>query len=166
MPLAILTLDKLMRLYVNKGINAFCIDFDCRTPTSRKSIFFSTVSPIPLGENSETSFFYGINVNEGRFIHNNMIINAKDILAFGFGIDAIGGEAIDHHHFQAKNSEKSLVHDGNRLVRKENKVRLFIKTNYGYYRLQNKTDIEHYPIDSCIPQETFTSSINAGRAKK
>lgn len=37
-------------------------------------------------------------------------------------------------------------------------MRLFIKDDYGYYRVQNKIEIKNYPIDSSIPMETFTKS--------
>lgn len=150
-------IDRLIKLYLKEEINAFCIDFDCRIPTARKLILAQCYRS--LDERAEDSFFYGINIHEGRFIHNKTVINAKDILTFGFGIDAFGRR---HRAppFPSKEQQEKLGSKWKQLDRKQNKVRLFIKTEYGYYRVQNKGEIKNYPVDSKIPMETFTESLD------
>jgi hypothetical protein len=106
----------------------------------------------------ENSFFYGININQGRFIHNKTVVNAKDILAFGFGLDAMGKRhrvKFPSQEMRAKLGAKWIPLD-----RKENKARLFIKNEYGYYKIQNLNEIKEYPIDSQIPMSAFTHSAS------
>lgn len=150
-------LERLMKLYLDQEINAFCIDFDGRTPTSQKSVLAQCYRI--LGEKVENSFFYAINVNEGRFIHNKTAINAKDILSFGFGLDAMGRR---HRppHFPSKEMQERLGSKWRPLDRRQNKVRLFIKTEYGYYKVQNASEIKNYPSDTKIPLSTFTKNPN------
>ena len=149
--------ERLLKLYANEGINAFCIDFDGCTPMGRKSVLAQCQRS--LGDKAETSFFYGINVNQGRFIHQKTAIDAKDILVFGFGIDAMGRR---HRppHFPSREQQAKLGSKWKPLDRKENKVRLFIKTEYGYYKVQNANSIKNYPLDSSIPLGTFTKNCN------
>jgi hypothetical protein len=148
-------LEALMKLYADKEINAFCVDFDGRTPMGNRSVLAQCHQL--LGEKDETSFFYGININHGRFIHKKNAINAKDILSFGFGIDGFGRR---HRPppFPTKEQQEKLGKKWKPLDRKKNKVRLFIKTDYGYYKVENANSIKNYPLDSCIPLATFTKN--------
>jgi hypothetical protein len=151
-------LEQLLKLYSDQEINAFCIDFDGHTPMSHKSVLAQCYRI--LGDKTENSFFYAINVNEGRFIHNKVAINAKDILAFGYGLDGMGRR---HRppHFPTKEMQEKLGPRWRPLDRKQNKVRLFIKTEYGYYKVLNASEIRNYPKDTKIPLSTFTKNPNA-----
>jgi hypothetical protein len=150
-------LEQLIKLYLDQEINAFCIDFDGHTPISYKSVLAQCHRI--LGDKVENSFLYAINVNEGRFIHNKIAINAKDILSFGFGLDAMGRR---HRppHFPSKEMQEKLGSKWRPLDRRLNKVRLFIKTEYGYYKVQNASEIRNYPSDTEIPLCTFTKNPN------
>ena len=152
-------LEKLIKLYVDQGINAFCIDFDCHTPISHKSAIsqcYRILDEDGKSEKTKNSFFYAINVNQGRFIHNKPIVNAKDILSFGFGLDAMGKR--HRAKFPSKETREKLGAKWEQLDRKINKARLFIKTEYGYYKVENAKDIKNYPLDTRIPLDTFTNS--------
>jgi hypothetical protein len=152
-------LDKLIKLYVDHGINAFCIDFDCHTPMSHKSVIaqcYRILDEDGKNERTKNSLFYAINVNQGRFIHNRTVVNAKDILSFGFGLDALGKR--HRAKFPSKETRERLGIKWTPLDRKDNKARLFIKTDYGYYKVQNAKDIKNYPPDSLIPLSTFTNT--------
>jgi hypothetical protein len=48
-------IDRLIKLYINKGINAFCVDFDCSVPTARKLVLAQCYRS--LGKRAENSFF-------------------------------------------------------------------------------------------------------------
>jgi hypothetical protein len=152
-------LEKLIKLYVDQGINAFCIDFDCHTPISHKSAIaqcYRILDEDGKSDRTKNSLFYAINVNQGRFIHNRTVVNAKDILSFGFGLDAMGKR--HRAKFPSKETRERLGIKWTPLDRKDNKARLFIKTDYGYYKVQNAKDIKNYPHDSLIPLSTFTNS--------
>jgi hypothetical protein len=152
-------LDKLIKLYIDEGINAFCIDFDCHTPTSHKSAIaqcYRILDEDGKSERTKNSLFYAINVNQGKFIHNKPVVNAKDILSFGFGLDALGKR--HRAKFPSKETRERLGIKWTPLDRKDNKARLFIKTDYGYYKVRNANDIKNYPSDSLIPLSTFTKS--------
>jgi len=158
-------LEELIKLYVEQDINTFCIDFDCKTPVSHKSAISQCFRMLDEYERVETSFFYAINVNQGRFIHNKTVVSAKDILSFGFGLDAMG----KRHRVKLPSKEvrERLGSKWKPLDRKENKARLFIKTEYGYYKTQNAKEISNYPLDSCIPLKTFSecASIDSPEVK-
>jgi hypothetical protein len=151
-----LKLEKLIKLYVDQDINAFCIDFDCKTPVSHRSAIAECYRILDEYKRTETSFFYATNVNQGRFIHNKAVVNAKDILAFGFGLDAMGRR--HRSKFPSKEMREKLGARWKPLDRKENKARLFIKSEYGYYKIQNVGDIDNYPLDSMIPRIAFSNT--------
>jgi len=150
-----LKLEPLIKLYVDQGINTFCVDFDCHTPVSHKSAIAECFRILDEYKRLETSFFYAINVNQGRFIHNKIVVNAKDILSFGFGLDAMG----KRHRVKLPSLEMRMKLGGKwtPLYRKENKARLFIKNEYGYYKIQNAREIREYPLDSHIPVTAFSN---------
>ncbi len=154
-------LKKLIELYIDQGINAFCIDFDCHTPVSHKSAIAQCFRILYKHDMLENSFFYALNVNQGRFIKNKHVINAKDILSFSFGLDAMGKRHRNKLDF-TKIREK-LGSRWKTLDREQNKVRLFIKSEYGYYKAENANEIKNYPLDTKIPLDTFTRnfSVNA-----
>lgn len=148
-------LEELIKLYVDQGINAFCIDFDCHTPVSHRSAIAQCFRILDDYKRLESSFFYAINVNQGRFIHNKPVVNAKDVLSFGFGLDAMGKR--HRVKFPSQEMRNKLGAKWKTFDRKENKARLFIKNEYGYYKIQNVKEIKEYPIDSNIPIAAFSN---------
>jgi hypothetical protein len=150
-------LSRLIKLYVDEGINAFCVDFNGRKPISHKAVLAQCYRI--LGDRAENSFFYAINVNQGRFIHNKTAIDAKDVLSFGFGIDAMSRP---HRPppFPSKEMREKLGPRWKPLNREENKVRLFIKAEYGYYKIHNTNEIRNYPIDASIPLRVFANNLD------
>lgn len=151
-------LSELIELYINKDINAFCIDFDCHTAMSHKPALTKCFRVLQDYEQLDSSLIYALNVNSGRFIKNRMVVNAKDILSFGFGLDAIGKRHRNKIDFR-KIKEK-LGSKWQDLDRTENKARLFMKMDYGYYKAQNASAIPNYPSDTSIPQSVFTDNFS------
>ena len=151
-------LEKLIELYVDQGINAFCIDFDCHTPVSHKSALAQCFRILYDHDMLENSFFYALNVNQGRFIKNKHVINAKDILSFGFGLDAMGKR--HRNKLPLTQIREKLGSRWKTLDREENKVRLFIKSDYGYYKAENVNEIRNYPNDTSIPISIFTHNFS------
>lgn len=151
-------LEELIKVYVEKGLNAFCIDFDCHTPTSYKATILQCYRILDEYKVLDTSFFYALNVNPGRFIKNKSVINAKDILSFGFGLDAMGG--LHRFKFPPKETIANLGSKWRPLDRGQNKVRLFNRTDYGYYRAEFAPSIGEKISHTCIPLETFSKNSN------
>lgn len=152
-------LEQLIKLYVDQGINAFCIDFDCHTPISHKSAIAQCYRILEDYGRLENSFFYAINVNQGRFVHDKSVINAKDVLSFGFGLDGLGKR--HRSKFPSKEMIERLGARWKPLDRSQNRIRLFIKNDYGYYKVQSVNDIKNYPYDSSIPLSAFMNSFDA-----
>ncbi len=148
----------LIELYVERGIHAFCIDFDCHTPMSHKPALTKCYRVLKDHEQFENSLFYGLNINSGRFIKNQSVITAKDILSFGFGLDAMGKRHRNKIDF--KKIKEKMGDKWQQLDRSENKVRLFIKGDYGYHKAQAASQITDYPLDSSIPISTFTQNFS------
>lgn len=151
-------LEELIKLYVEKNVNAFCIDLDCHTPVSHKPAILKCFRILKEYELLEKSLFYALNVNSGRFVKNKIVVNAKDVLSFGFGLDAMGRR--HRVKYPSKETIKKLGPKWKPLDRKENKLRLFNKTDYGYYRAENANEIKNYPLDSSIPLKTFTQKFS------
>lgn len=151
-------LSDLIKLYVEKDVSAFCIDFDCHTPMSHKPALTKCYRVLMEYDHLDASFFYGLNVNSGHFIRNKPVVNAKDILSFGFGLDAMGKRhrtKIDFKKIKEKMGSRWV-----NLDREENKARLFIKNDYGYYKAEKADTIKNYPLDSSIPLSAFTDNFS------
>lgn len=142
----------LMEFYIDKGINAFYVDFEARNPTTFKQNLLPVFRALAQHEMTDSSFIYAHNIDAGRFVRASDAVNAKDILSFGFGFDAMGrrhkNRKMPRKHWQQLNTLP-------------NKVRLFNKDDYGYYRILNSERIrEIYPIDSSVPIDIFTRGFS------
>ena len=151
-------LEELFKIYVENGLNAFCIDFDCHTPMSHRPTIFQCYRILKDYDMLDKSFFYALNVNPGRFVKNKSVISAKDVLSFGFGLDAMGG--LHRFKFPPKQTIDSLGTKWKPLDRGQNKVRLFNRNDYGYYRAEHAKSIAQEIGYSSIPLETFAGSFD------
>lgn len=142
----------LMEFYIDKEINAFYVDFEARNPTTFKQNLLPVFRTLAHHEMTENSFIYAHNVDAGRTVKASDVVNAKDILSFGFGFDAMG-----RRHKDRKMPKK----EWEKLHTLPNRIRLFNKADYGYYRIANPRRIrEVYPLDSSVPIETFTRGFS------
>lgn len=142
----------LMEFYIDKGINAFYMDFEARNPTTFKQNLIPVFRTLAQHEMAHSSFIYAHNLDAGRFVKATDVINAKDILSFGFGFDAIG------RRHKNRKMPKEYWQQLNTLP---NKVRLFNKDDYGYYRILDSRRIrEIYPSDSSVPIGIFTRGFS------
>lgn len=145
--LAYAFLASLMEFYVDEGINAFYVDFEARNPTTFKQNLLPVFRTLAQHEMTDNSFIYAHNVDAGRFAKASDIVNAKDILSFGFGFDAMG-----RRHKDRKMPKK----EWQKLNTIRNRLRLFNKEDYGYYRFMNPRMVrEIYPSDSSVPINIF-----------
>lgn len=136
---------KLLEFYSKEDINAFYFDFDGQTPDHLK------MRPIlrHLHNNKllEKSLLYGINAKPGRVLKNTNVIPSKDFIAYGFGLDILGeshvGSKLPKVFF-----EKMKKAIGSQ---QENKKRIFMKSDYGYYKTSTRTEVESiFPTDTQI----------------
>jgi len=137
----------IVEFYAKKGIDAFVFDFDGKTPLSMPQVIRSLMRSLKENELLENSFIHSININQGRFNKEVNVVGAKDILSFGLGFDSMG-----ERHKPLKGPKEFFEKLKNR---EDNRLRLFNKEDYGYYRLGVSEIDEIYPIDSIIKQESF-----------
>lgn len=137
----------LMEFYIAQGIIAFLVDFEAHNPTTFKQNLLPIFRTLKKHEMIDNCFLYAHNVDAGRFVKAKDIVNAKDVLSFGFGFDTMG-----RRHKPLRMPEK----EWKKLNTLPNKIRLFNKNDYGYYKILNTQKIsEMYPDDSCVSISAF-----------
>jgi hypothetical protein len=142
----------LIDFYVGEGIRCFYFDFEGRMPDHLK------MRPIlvRLAEKRvlDDSLIYGLNARPGRFLRNADVIPSRDFIAHGYGVDVLGGR-----HVRPPFPPTSPIgRKGSRLAaaveaQKQNRRRLFLKTDYGYHRIKSSYQLgQSYPSDSRVPK--------------
>lgn len=142
-------IKEIVEFYAKKGIDAFVFDFDGKTPLSMHQTIRSFMRSLREQDLLENSFIHSINTNQGRFNKEVNVVGAKDILSFGLGFDSMG-----ERHKPLKGPKEFFEKLKNR---EDNKLRLFNKEDYGYYRLGISELEEIYPVDSIIKKESFAN---------
>ncbi|MDD5615856.1 MAG: hypothetical protein PHH85_06595 [Candidatus Methanoperedens sp.] len=142
-------IKEIVELYAKNGIDAFVFDFDGKTPLSMHQTIRSFMRSLREQDLLENSFIHSINTNQGRFNKEVNVVGAKDILSFGLGFDSMG-----ERHKPLKGPKEFFEKLKNR---EDNKLRLFNKDDYGYYRLGISELEEIYPADSIIKKESFVN---------
>jgi len=140
-------ISDIVEFYAKKGIDAFVFDFDGKTPLSMPQVIRSFMRSLKQHDLLENSFIHSININQGRFNKEANVVGAKDILSFGLGFDSMG-----ERHKPLKGPQEFFEKLKNR---EDNRIRLFNKEDYGYYRLGVSEIDGIYPSDSIIKRETF-----------
>lgn len=142
----------LMEFYIDKDINAFYIDFEGRNPLSYRQNLLRVFRTLKDHEMVEESFLYAHNLNAGRVVKSGDVVNAKDILSFGFGFDAMGRL---HKRRRLPPAVASKMIDTSL-----NRLRLFNKSDYGYYKIMNPAKVRViYPEDSSVPLGTLSNGL-------
>jgi hypothetical protein len=101
----------------------------------------------------EKAFLYSTNVNNGKMRKDAPIIEAKDVLTFGFGFDALGDQHV----------RRALPPDVAGAIREKQGsmlIRLFNNEDYGYYKTSDLSLLESiYPkSETKISFENFHGS--------
>ncbi len=133
---------KLLDFYAKNQITSFCFDFDGRTPDHLK--LRPIIRHLKTKKILEQTLIYGINAKPGKTLKNINVIPSKDFTAYGFGLDILG-----ENHIGPKGYNPNLqISDDKKL---ENRKRIFIKSDYGYYKTTTGEEIrESYPNDTAI----------------
>ncbi len=149
--------ENLIDYYLNKDINAFCLDFDGRTPSSTSDNITAMLKVIKNYDGDlDEVFITSINLNEGRAGKKAEVIFAKDILSYGFGIDSFGEK---HKRLGFKPNPPKLPSSSIMVEQGINKLRLFNKNDYGYYKSGTLALEKMYPKDSIIPLDILKNSL-------
>jgi hypothetical protein len=135
-------INKIIDFYIDHGINAFACDFGGSTFTTKYTTVVDNYKMFKEYEMLDNAFFYSVNVNPGRTGHDKSIINAKDILGFGYGFDVLGRSQLKAPFNKKGKPPVDLS---------SQKLRLFDKESYGYCKVIGG-DIESiFPSDSSVP---------------
>ena len=148
-PPTLLFIPEIIDFYAKKEIDSFVFDFDGKTPLSMRQTIRSFMRSLKEHDLLENSFIHSINANQGRFNKDANVVGAKDILSFGLGFDSMG-----ERHKPLKGPKEFFEKLQNR---DENKLRLFNKEDYGYYKISPNEIQDVYPKDSIIKMDSFAN---------
>lgn len=141
----------LINFYVERNVNHFYFDFNTRMYQGIDSHFFNFQTELEqMGHEFEKTFIYSLNGSSGKFTKNENVIGAKDILTSGIGIDAVG-----KLHLGGGSKKPPVTDPRVKMKLLQNKVRLFNKSDYGYYKLGDKIPFEIK--DTCLNPESITN---------
>lgn len=146
-PPTLIFISDIVDFYAKKEIDSFVFDFDGKTPMSMRQTIRTFMRSLKKNDLLENSFIHSINANHGRFNKDVNVVGAKDILSFGLGFDSLGEK-----HKPLRGPKEFFKKLKNREV---NKLRLFNKEDYGYYKLNRNQIQEIYPNDSIIKMNSF-----------
>ena len=145
---------KLMSFYYGKGISHFY--FDLNTAGFNNLINGSLMHGIlrelkRVGLEYQKTFFYSINGSSGRFSKGVSVIGNKDILTGGAGLDCTGRLHL------GKGGPRKVLDPRVERMSKFNKIKLFNKNDYGYYRLESEKLPFKLPDDFNIDKSLFAN---------
>lgn len=136
---------KILDFYLDKQITAFCFDYDGRIPSR---LMLRQISRYLESKNiRDNVLIYGINARPGSGLKNSNVIPSKDFLVYGYGVDVLG-----ESHARIK-LPVAFYEELRRATTQQqiNKKRIFIKSDYGYYKINTKDDISSlYPKNTRI----------------
>lgn len=139
-----LIVEEIVKVLINNDISAFCVDFGGSTITSKYPDvidFYKSLLDYGL---LESSLIYSINASGGRTAHRKQVVEAKDIISFGYGFDVLGRPQAAPIPSKVRESMVLSV---------DQKLRLFNKSDYGYYKVIGSDIKKVYPEDSSIRLE-------------
>jgi hypothetical protein len=138
---------ELINYYLDKGINAYYVDFDSSMITSRIDMLNAMKRELAKRGYEENHLFHFVNVSYGKSINDQKVLSARDILGFGYGLDSLGGI-----HSGPKRSPEFYEKLKAMKNISRNTKRLLNVDDYGYYRFDSvKDNLESiYPADALI----------------
>ncbi len=87
-------LEEIMEVCVDHDIKFIVLDFGASTIYSYKDFVSKVLSYFNRVVGRDTMVFYGLNINRGRAGRGSKEFSARDIVAFGYGIDILGTKRI------------------------------------------------------------------------
>jgi hypothetical protein len=148
----------LINFYLDRGINAYYIDFDGTMVKSRADTINAMKVELAKRGYDENNFFHFVNASYGKAINDEKVLSARDLLGFGYGLDSLGGVHAgprrDKEYYERLKAMKDVPRNVNRLLNVE---------DYGYYRFDTiKDDIEQfYPENALIEKEQLFTNVES-----
>ena len=138
---------ELINYYLDKGINAYYVDFDSSMITTHLDVLNAMKRELAKRGYEENHLFHFVNVSYGKSINDQKVLSARDILGFGYGLDSLGGI----HSGPKRNPEFYEKLKAMKNISRNTK-RLLNVNDYGYYRFDAiKDNLESiYPADALI----------------
>jgi hypothetical protein len=138
---------ELINYYLDKGINAYYVDFDGSMITTHLDMLNAMKRELAKRGYEENHLFHFINVSYGKSINDQKVLSARDILGFGYGLDSLGGI----HSGPKRNPEFYEKLKAMKDISRNTK-RLLNVDDYGYYSFDAiKGNLESiYPNDALI----------------
>jgi hypothetical protein len=154
--------QKIIDFYLDHGINAFYIDFDGTMVQSHLDSLNALKRQLAARGYEENNFLCYINISFGKAINDQNVLSARDLLAYGYGLDCLGGNHVgpkrNPKFYEWLKTQKSIT---------RNTTRLLNIRDYGYYRadLLGETARGIYPEGALIGYEESLSAT-ASRQKR
>ncbi|MDD3621531.1 MAG: hypothetical protein PHQ81_03915, partial [Methanofollis sp.] len=138
---------KIIDFYLDNGINAYYIDFDGTMVRSHLDSLNALKKQLAKRGYEEDNFLYYINVSYGKAINDQDVLSARDLIAYGHGLDCLGGV-----HMGPKRNPGFYEWLKTKKDIPRNTTRLLNRQDYGYYRIDRmgETVGEIYPRDALI----------------
>jgi hypothetical protein len=138
---------ELINYYLDKGINAYYVDFDVSMITTHIDMLNAMKRELAKRGYEENHLLHFINVSYGKSINDQKVLSARDILGFGYGLDSLGGI----HSGPKRNPEFYEKLKAMKDISRNTK-RLLSVEDYGYYRFDAiKDNLKSiYPNDALI----------------
>jgi len=141
-------INKVIDLYMELGIRAFCFNFNGRTVTAENQLT-DMVAPlmrkVATEDLEEDVLFYSLNAHRGRGTQQENYIPARDFMSFGFGMDILGdkhtgGNLPPHLYDEIADSDPTF--------------RLFHRNDYIYRNYEYGPELrEKIPSDTSLDVE-------------
>lgn len=143
-PVAYGRIQGLVETYVDAGINAFCVDLGGRSPSAEhERNLRPLLKHLQDHDLRENSFIYALNAQSGRPGRQPKagIAPAQDVLAYGFGFDALGLRHV--RKAMGKAAEKDEA-------KQAPKFRFFDRHQYAYRSVSLNAATKSLPADATV----------------
>jgi len=148
---------KLVDFYLDHGINAYYIDFDGTMVRSHLDSLNALKKQLAKRGYEENNFLYYTNVSYGKAINDQGVLSARDLVAYGHGLDCLGGI-----HMGPKRSPEFYEWFKTKKDISRNTNRILNRQDYGYYRIDLAESIPNiYPKDALIESGNVLSELNS-----
>lgn len=146
---------KIVDLYINREIRAFCFNFDGRTVTAEKQLL-DMVTPlmrrVGMDNLREEVIFYSLNAHRGRKIQTIEGTPARDFISFGFGFDVLGDKHVSGNLPPSVYEKKKD---------QEPEFRIFDKREYIYNSYKYGSDLaKGIPDDTGLDKERILGNTD------
>ncbi len=145
-------LELIVEFYLKElGINAFYVDFDGTTLNTNKPGIDAIKRKIHEEGYEENHFIHYVNITYGKAINDIGVLTARDLLAYGHGLDSLGGTHVPpkrgKNFYEWLKKQKDI---------ESNTTRILNIDDYGYY----KYGVEGVKVEDFYPKDPLTKIVD------